>query len=295
MEENNILKIIKKIKELKTVIIGLVLIILGGLFLVISFKLKDNSFISVFFRDLSFALFPAGIISIAYQYYTEQTMVSNITEAVNKKMGCNFCKNEFLDVYKSRNDSHLNDFFKKAQRVIRILTTNLASLENDLQDLIEKAKKDVKVSILTLNPRHEFLIRRYKDLRQFEKAKDFFEEMIVNLRKFCNEKEKSLKNDDKSNFEIRLYDNPPTLMLFQSDDEVIIGFILRKGRASKFIHIKFNCSDYDYEKENKYCGDFLKHFDNIWKDATEISAERINDIKWDDKLEEIILERTKIT
>lgn len=144
------------------------------------------------------------------------------------------------------------------------MTTNLQSLEIYLGLLITMAKQGVKVRILTLHPGHEFISKRFIELG-FSKAKSFSEEMIVSIKHFCRDRERRLTKAEQQNFEIRLYKNPPTLMLFRRDHHIIVSFILQQGRARDQLHIEFNALPRAGKPNLSKA--FIDHFEIVWEKA----------------------------
>ncbi|HJZ24600.1 MAG TPA: hypothetical protein VJ201_09200 [Candidatus Babeliales bacterium] len=273
-----------EIRKWHTLAILSLLLLFGIILIFVSAKVEESSkFWGVFLRDIGFVFAPVAAIALLYDYFAEKRyskyLANQVTDVIIQELGDKYYlgHKELLMIYPNRLKTHLSEFFNSANQRIDILTTNLKSLDLCKTTLVQKASNGIKVRVLTLNPTHGFLRSRYKELG-FTEPKLFYNEMITALRHFV--KEENNISSYKNNYKVKIHQSSPTLMLFRSDDKLILGFILRQGRASDFMHIEFNCSE-KYDRPN-YSQCFIEHFDTLWKEAEEVDSHNINKIEWKD-------------
>lgn len=276
----------EQITKLWTLVVLLGLLLIGILLIVLSAVVKAYSELwSTILRDIGFVFSPVAVLALLYQYFAQRAhwrylakhVASHILKEIRHRLGG---QEEVLAIYRRRSAIDFDRFWRSAKQRIQILATNLRSLQMYTGLLVDKAKQGVRVRILALNPTHEFLQRRFKELN-LKNPKDFHDEMITSLRHFCNAKENQLGSNEQENFVVKIHDSPPSLMLFRSDDRVILGFILQQGRSSDYMHVEFDCSV--QSDRSKYCQDFVDHFEVLWERAAEISSHDLDEIRWSEE------------
>jgi sugar-specific transcriptional regulator TrmB len=202
---------------------------------------------------------------------------------------CLFCKIYLIDVYPNREKCNLKSFFNKAEREICILTTNLESIKDSSSVLIKKAKNGVEVKLCTIDPRaaKTFNITRvtgedrssrtrfdsmWNSLHYFiEKNETIFSDSINNKHCELHNKQNSLK--------IKTYSIMPTIILFISDDECIVSFMLNKHFARDVIHLHFDTSLTYLQTgglQEITPKIFKDHFDNVFENAADVCEEAVN-------------------
>ncbi len=255
-------------------LIGISLISLGAAFN------EFSTFWGMVLRDIGFVFAPIAILALFYERFAQKEHTRYIAKEVGrevlieieKRVGHFYGHKDIIAIYPNRNSIDLNKYFSMAEKNIDILVTNLISLEMHIGLLIKLANEGVNVRILALNPKHEFLKNRSKEL-QFRSSRQFYTEMVASLRTFCAYKKDKVSDDKKSNFSIRIYDNSPSHMLFQRDNRVIIGFILQQGKSRELIHIDFDCI------ESKPCKDFMEDFRLIWETSNDVDIDKISELE----------------
>jgi hypothetical protein len=180
--------------------------------------------------------------------------------------------NSIKAVYSARHEIDFSNFFGQSTEVIEILVTNLQSMEIYIGHLFDMAQKGIKVRILAIDPHNEFLRRRFIHLG-FKQFNTFADEMIISLKHFCMERDIRLTPDRQENFQIRVYSSPPTLMIFKSDNRIIISYILQQGRARHLPHMEFDCTLLPDKKNPSYA--FVEHFNVVWSQAEPVDLSRI--------------------
>jgi len=279
----------EKITRLRTIASLLGIFSIGVILTILSLIIKPYSELwSTMIRDIGFIFSPVAVIALLYQhfaerdhiYYLAKSISNDVLKEMHHKLGENLGNNEIVTIYPTRHAINFNIFLGTSKNRIYILTTNLQSLEMYLGILIDRARQGVSIKILTLNPTHDFLRKRFRELT-FKKAKFFYDEMVTSLRHFCSAKEHQLTPEQQKNFVIKIHDSPPTMMLFISDENILMGFILQQGRARDQMHVEFDCS-VQFERK-KHCQCLVEHFDLLWNRSHEITEDDIDNIIWDEK------------
>lgn len=260
----------------------IILLLIGICLISLSAAVHQHSaLLATALRDIGFVFAPVAILALFYHHFAQKAHSRYVAREVSrdvmieieKRIGHISGHRDLIEIYPNRDEINLNKYISDARDKINILVTNLISLEMHVGLLAKLANDGVKVRILTLTPNHEFVKRRYKALK-FQSPKQFSDEMVTSLRTVCTYKENIVNEDKKSNFSIRIHDNPPSMMLFQRDDRIIVGFILQQGKSRDYIHIDFDCS----ARVVRPCQDYIKHFELIWKDANDIDLGTISKI-----------------
>ncbi len=314
----------KKFQRRRIIALFWILLFLGILFLVLSLIINPSienwsiAFLAALLRDISFLFAPIALLALLYQYFVESRIEREIVDQVTvriireldqrmgeignaaeevtasiihelvQRLGEIGDTKEVVTIYPTRQAINFNDFFTSAKENIDILVTNLQSMQEYIGLLLEKAKAGIDVRILALNPLHPFVQNRFAELRL--KNEEFFqEEMVSSLGKFCSKRKSVLnteqqKTEQQKTFQIKIYNNPPTLMIFRSDNRVIIGFILRQGRSREYMHIEFNIESTSKEPRKSLC--FIKHFQKIWEQLKEINYDEVESTKLYEKKDE---------
>lgn len=181
------------------------------------------------------------------------TSMGSLENLIDKLKGkqCTFCKNSIHDVYKNRDDCHLEDWFKDAKQTIRILATNLQSFTQYIT-MLEDAKKrgvDVKIATMHLIAAKNFNISRVTGNTE---PRQRWEDMKDSLTMFA-----------ASKLEVRtIYNVIPTFILVIVDDNCFVANLIYKKRARDTMH-------FHYVDENileSPVSTFKKHFENTWND-----------------------------
>lgn len=272
----------REIRKWHTIPILLGLLLIGICLIFFSAVIRPYSEVwSIIFRDIGFVFAPVATLALLYQHLAESKHSKYIAKQIFQELkylirGL-FGQKEVLAIYPDRSAINFHEYFNSAKQQIDILTTNLTSLVMYTQLLIDKAKDGIPIRILTLIPNHEFLRRRFRELN-FEKPVFLYNEMITSLREFCSNRENKLSPDKQKNLTIKIYNNLPSMTLFRSDDRMILGVILRQGRSREYMHIEFDC--FIQPNNPKYCQCLIDHFNNLWKEASEITLNKLDEIIW---------------
>jgi len=268
--------------QIWAIMILIILLLLGICLISLSAAVQAHSALwAMVLRDLGFVFTPVAILALFYEHFAQKAHSRYVAKEVGRQIIIEVEKKidhvpghrGNVQIYSNRDAINLNEYFTDAKNNIDILVTNLSSLEIHAGLLAKLANDGVKVRIIALNPQSEFVKSRFKEL-VFQSQKQFYCELVSSLRTFCLYKENKVDKDKKSNFLIHVFDNPPSLILFQRDSQIIVGFILRQGKSRDSIHIEFDCS----QKTSQPCQDYIKHFQLIWNDSRDINLAAIDQI-----------------
>jgi hypothetical protein len=220
-----------------------------------------------------------------------ENIVYKLNDVLNTffNRSCIFCKTYMIDVYQNRTDSNLASFFAKAKSKIFILTTNLDSIKHCTNVLRSQAKKGIDVRLCTINPiaAKEFNITRVTGGNA--NPENRFNSMKNSLLHFIETNEALFDNtitnktdephDKENSMQIKTYSIMPTMIMFISDDECIVSFMLNKYFARDVMHIHFNMNPSHSQNGG---GDitpkiFEDHFISIFNDATYVSQTTVSE------------------
>ena len=198
---------------------------------------------------------------------------------------CLFCRTSLVAVYDNRNLANLSTFFDKAKEEIGILMTNVASIANDrevLDVLKNKAKSGVKVKVCTMDvsTSREFINVRAKCLNRT--ADQFVNSIKHSLTELMTENSELFSGIDNSDtqehnvensMQIKTYSVPSSLIMFKSDDEYIISFILNEKTSRDVIHFHLRSNG---KEDNVNC--FKNHFNSVFDSGKYVSKAMVD--KW---------------
>lgn len=279
----------QKIRRRQTIMFVSVLLLLGLSFIFFSDSINpaqtlwSQSFWAGLVKDLGYVFAPTAVIALLFGWFAEtrgnKELSEDITEALRKEFDLRFAvsqaSKEITALYPGRYAVNFPEFFSSAQEHIDILVTNLQTVQMFSGLLIEKAKAGVSVRVLSLHPNHPFLANRFAEIGL--RAGDHFRsEIVSSLRNFCLARETHLPLDVQEKFIVKMYDNPPSMMIFRKDDRIILAFILRQGRSRDQLHIEFACSHRGGDTRPANC--FVKHFDSIWQEAQAVDYKQVEDL-----------------
>lgn len=210
---------------------------------------------------------PVALLSLLFQYFGEEAYIKKIISEVkiqmSPEMKRHFCIHDswINCVSKNRDEAKLNDFFNNANTSIDILVTNLSYFTgNILNKLEEKANNHVKIRILTLYEKSQFVQQRQKYIKNWT-----FENDMFNAISLFMERQEKLQQNNIDNFEIKIYDECPSIIMMRVDNQLFLSFILSLGQARDQPHIKLDLTKDRGEKSDAYR--FAQHFDILWENA----------------------------
>lgn len=256
---------------------------------------KDSFWYEVF-TQLGYAGFTGIIITLLSKYYFDKETPKQIADILTEQLGIDDLKSimnllphhvseklkkdhsvirvtdAIVDIFEERPREIFDRLFKNAEKNIDILTTNLDTLSQYDVDIERKMAQNsnLKIRLLALHPQHTFLRNRIESDRIYDDLNFFFTKIISSIRKFTQLKDKIKKNKD--NLTIKIYDSPPSIMLYRFDDDLMLGFILKQASSRYYTHLVFRVS-------NEMAGCFLEHFEKVFETAKDITTGELDSMK----------------
>lgn len=285
--QNTIETLMKEKRKLQVFSSLFAMLLLGFVLIVIGLSIQNiSTFWSAAFREIGLIFAPTAVLGLLYEYYAQRDHAKEIASTVadfleyelEHRLGGRLADSDVVAIYPARHAIDFHEYFKQSTNSIDILTTNLQSMEMYLGLLIEQARQGIQIRVLSLNPTHEFTKKRFVELG-FKESQSFSEEMMVSLKHFCIERDIRLSSVQQKNLLIKVYDNPPSLMMFRRDYHIIIGFILQQGRSRDLLHIEF---DFSTRKDRPALSRaFLEHYEILWSHGKEIDLDILKKIAKD--------------
>lgn len=282
---NIIDKFAKVVRENRRIVlcINIMFSIVTFLIVIGLFKIKSEIIVELAKDLFVTSLFTAITLVITWGEENERDEIIDLLKTENNKLktseldvhklvntflsrDCRFCKSYFLDIYPNREQADLKVFFRRAKKRLYILTTNLDSVSDCATIISKKAKDGVDVKICTLDPTcpsgKEFIKTRELSTGIILPG-DLLNSMRSSLYSMIKTfKKVGVYSDDGDNVFIKTYSVPPSTILFISDDECIMAFMLDERKSRETIHLHFRINEANSEI---YC--FKTHFDCVFKDA----------------------------
>ena len=197
-------------------------------------------------------------------------------------------RNEYsVTCYVDRTAVKLQDYFRKANEHIDILTTNLAFLFEkhdsnhtyfdeiesalrrsapDSKSALNRGSAKLKVRILTLDPESDFAAKRGKQLGQ--KPAVFRNELRKALKRTLTlaRKYRPMNDTDEGDrFQVRTYEDFPNQITYRTDNWVFNCVVAQPTRSRDHLTFKL---------DTRHAGvkdSFLTHFDSVWRDGQSIT------------------------
>ncbi|NOT85747.1 MAG: hypothetical protein HOP02_13435 [Methylococcaceae bacterium] len=160
-----------------------------------------------------------------------------------------------VECISNRNKAELEKVFSKANREIKIIQTNMATVVKKYVEPIQEALKltqDLEVNFLALDPESYFAAVRANQL-----GKDV-SEFRNDLRNALFSLYDAFKNEER--VEIRIYDDFPTQICF------IIDGVIYNCVVSKYQPSRNNCVFKLSDTYPSLHTSFMLHFTSVWRD-----------------------------
>jgi len=271
-------QIVEKLSKLvlfyKIIILSFIIVISGAL--IIIFVSSGEDLISILKEDVlkefGIALIIIGLAILFYEYFLRKNMMDLIEQFVRdnfmdmikdhcekvKSISESVRKSGLVDIHKKEGSS---DILNHATRNIKLLGITLnyyffpdSEAWGRLTSLVENG---CTLQILILNPDSPHVAYRESD----EKNKDL-KGQIIHLFNLEKQFIDNIKDDFKSNVEIRFYDTYPTCAITIIDDNMI--------RVTPYLYNKRGrvCPTLEFMRNEEGIFDaYLDHFNDLWKKA----------------------------
>lgn len=215
--------------------------------------------------NLGFALVPAGIVSLSYEYFTREAFVTEMRQQLSSSLRSHFDAVDrllsagFVDLHDTLPTSQVARLFATAKEVF-IAQTWIPDLVPLLRSLAKAAEKECKIRILLLSPDSGYTQLRTAELgyEESNQANINITANLAELSRFCRDKEALRKQ-----IEVRLYDAMPSACVYRADSTAYVGFFWRKLPAIQGPHIEFRTGP----ATGSFYGTIEAHFDDLWNAA----------------------------
>jgi hypothetical protein len=236
-------------------------------------------------RDFGIALFAAGTIALAVEFYTRQQfrdlLQEEVREAVNSSslsvrlneviavgsLGGDLRELGVRRIHRNRNQIDFLKLIKEAEpgTEIRLLGVCLAGfMDRNTQMLIEqKLRHNCTVKLLILDPESEAVRvravdeqRTYDDIKQdIEGAEEIHNNFIKNR----------IRKELRNRIYLGHYSSVPAYFIFCTNSTMIVGFYLRSGLGEFFPQLELEI------KEGGIHLPFNAHYESLWNERREVS------------------------
>ena len=271
-------QIVEKLSKLvlfyKIIILSFIIVISGASIIIL--VSSGENLISILkedvLKDFGIALIIIGLAILFYEYFLRKNMMDLIEQFVRdnfmdmikehcekvKSISESVRKSGLVDVHKKEGSS---DILNHATRNIKLLGITLNYYffpdSEEWTRLTSLVENGCTLQILILNPNSPHVSYRESD----ENNKDLKGQIIhlFNLEKQFIE---NIKDDFKSNVEIRFYDTYPTCAMTIIDDNMI--------RVTPYLYKKRGriCPTLEFMRNKEGIFDaYLDHFNDLWKNA----------------------------
>lgn len=271
-------QIVEKLSKLvlfyKIIILSFIIVISGAS--IIIFVSSGENLISILREDVlkefGIALIIIGLAILFYEYFLRKNMMDlieqfvrdNFMDMINdhcekvKSISESVRKSGLVDIHKKEGSS---DILNHATRNIKLLGITLNYYffpdSEEWTRLTSLVENGCKLQILILNPGSPHVAYRESD----EKNKDL-KGQIIHLFNLEKQFIDNIKDDFRSNVEIRFYDTYPTCAMTIIDDNMI--------RVTPYLYNKRgrSCPTLEFMRNEEGIFDaYLDHFNDLWKKA----------------------------
>jgi hypothetical protein len=268
-------QIVEKLSKLvlfyKIVILSFIIVISGSF--IIIFVSPDGNLISILrdevLKEIGIALIIIGLAILFYEYFLRKNMMdlieqfvrSNFMAMINdhcervKSMSESITKSGLSNVYLRGGSSEILNLTKKNIKLLGItLSYYFYPDAEEWAQLCTLVEKGCTLQILILDPDSGQVSYREKDENNSDLKGQIIQ--LIHLEKlFIN----NLKEEYRSNVEIRFYDTYPSFAMTIIDDNIlrVTPYLFnRKGRSCPTIEFVW--------KEKGIFDAYLNHFNDLW-------------------------------
>ena len=230
---------------------------------------------------LAFTAFEVSLLILCFNLLKRRIMRSFFEENRNeiqeefREAAKRLAPNQILlgdktGVFENREQANVREFLAKSRTELDIFTPNLRyfMMDNRGEIFKEAISRGCKIRLLALHPKHVFISERFAQI-DLRNPRQFVSEMSASLKVFLRDYVKP------GQVELRVFDEPPTTLVLRSDNEVMVSFILRQGRARKFLHLRMECG------KGRAGEPFVIHFDTAFDEAEDVTPELLEEINAD--------------
>ena len=268
-------QIVEKLSKLvifyKIIILSFIIVISGAS--IIIFVSPDGDYISILkyevLKEIGMALIIIGLAILIYEYFLRKNMMDLIEEFVRsnfmamindhcvrvKSINDSITKSGLVNVYQKGGSSEILNFAKNNVKLLGItLSYYFYPDTEEWAQLSALVEKGCTLQILILNPDSNQVGIREKDENNTD-LKGQIIQLIHHEKIFIN----NLKEEYRSNVEIRLYDTYPSFAMTIIDDNLlrVTPYLFnKKGRACPTIEF--------VRKDEGAFKAYFNHFNDLW-------------------------------
>lgn len=292
MDESSKIPLLRQLQAVvlmyRFLIVAIMLIVIGGSLVLFATITPSTTVFEEFARDIGIALFTAGVIGVALEYYTHKQFQELVTGTVatviessslNKKLdslhdlislGGDLRSLGVRCIHQDRTEIDFDRYLEEASpgSSIRMLGVCMRGFHSaEMQLAIEnKLEQNCKFKLLMINPESEFVrLRAVEERREYEDIKTDIVASNNLHGNFINER---LPPDLRENIELGHYDSATSFFIFSTDKIVIVGLYLRERLGEFFPHLELEL------RGGGIYLPFIEHFDSLWNSRQEVLIEK---------------------
>jgi len=258
MKKNNSAQKFKKALNQNKILINIIIICVGLISAVIGFFLQDRIVVvSQLLIEIGISILTSGFVALF--------AILAIDDADDDSLN----SWGLADIYKTRSqmNSHTAEVFPEMKKEYQQIAFGIKSLRDAYDTLfVQKAKKGLKIKIITMHPNSLYLKEREK---VENKQEGEIRKTIIDLIAWI-EKLQSMNKNGKKNIQIKFYDSTPLDFYCKIDDNLYIGPYLYGKESQQTISYRFNSDGDGY----KY---YTEYFNMLWNSDMMISLETVKE------------------
>lgn len=236
--------------KLKIYLLTLFVLALSLYAYIFASSMSTNKNLVTGIEAVALGMIPACLVGLLWEVFIKKEFVQYIQNEMN------FCDQintiGIKGIYSKRDEIDLVNSIKNAKQRIWILLTWLSYLtETSIQDeLIKKGKNGkIDIRILGLNPESKAVELRSKS--------PIYEDLKTEIPNYLKKLTNSLKREKIDNFQVKTYDDSPTVACFIIDDNLYFCPLLHSNRGRNCVHFLVSNS---IDHECQLFEELEKHF-----------------------------------
>jgi hypothetical protein len=183
------------------------------------------------------------------------------------------------DAGKSRGDIDFKNFIESSRGFLKIIGLSVPDITEEAcrHKMMERLRTDnsFEIQILLVNPKSIVAYKRAQ-AQTYKSPESFFNRVYYTIAELRDFKAVIDQEDgiDSTHFDVRLYDVIPSSSCMITEDLVHVTpyVITNTGALSTFVVYEDTSSD------NSVYDQYLRHFDNIWRNSSSIFLESLEEI-----------------
>jgi len=238
-----------RLEDINAELFNILVLLLGILLVILGFfSSQINNKLEAVLLSIGTSMIASSVIV----YLTSKYLIrQNNTKDIIEKWG-------LVAIYVTRSEMNIssNEKLRNMESELEIISFGMRALRDAQGDtILEKAKKGLKVKILTINPYSSYLVQREID----EKAViGQLQKTVLDLEKWVGKLKECSPNSDR--IKLKYYDALPLDLYFRVDDHIYIGPYLIGKTSQQTIAYEFKGNSLGFRYWKGY-------FDDLWENA----------------------------